>query len=99
MDRSTRLLYTIQNTSVDTLVCNCALNTKENGIEPELINIFLYFRDAYNKPTFPEKTKNRPMPILNNSEAWKVWKKEIQGSMMNDEDIRKFAFYMFCALA
>jgi len=122
-------------------LCSCALNHIDNGIDQELTNIFLYFRDNFNKPkpkrgrkiaaapikdqaggrcrwfgygyrfnyrrcrhhlnkkrSQREAMQRNPLPKLDSSDAWKVWKEMIMKSMPSDEDVRKFALYMYCAL-
>jgi len=120
-------------------LCSCALNHADNGIDQELTNIFLYFRDNFNKPppkrgrklaaapikdqadecyywylygywyyyrcrsyhgkrSQREAVQQSPLPKLESSDAWKVWKEMIMKSMLGDEDVRKFALYMYCAL-
>ena len=44
---------------VDSSVCACALNTTGNGIDRELINIFIYFRDFFNKPYSPPRNRRK----------------------------------------
>ena len=47
------------DSDLNTTICECARNTTGNGIDQELTNIFLYFRDFFNKPK--SLKKNRKM--------------------------------------
>ena len=56
------------DSDLNSTICECALNTAGNGIDQELTNIFLYFRDFFNKPESLKKT--RRMQSIGGSCSW-----------------------------
>ena len=64
---------TYMESGVDPNVCVCALDSAGNGINQELTNIFLYFRDLFNKSKpktpKPKGKKTKAMQLQNSISA------------------------------
>jgi len=86
-------------------VCGCVLDTAENGINQELKNIFLFFRECHGQLCYCgyyeqllADCQGTSMLKIKDAQSWEEKKKFIQKSMPPNEDVEKIALFLYCRL-
>lgn len=72
-------------------VCDCLLNTKENGI----YNAVSWVSNHYDEGT-PITLLNRPIPKLTDAETWGIWRERLLW-YYNPQNLQDAAQYIYCA--